>query len=79
MSDIDVMNYYIELRQKYDLLNKQYNKLLERYHDVLKLAKQSADTYEYCLRDTERLYEKAITKLKENGLYDAKDFEVEEE
>lgn len=57
---------------------KQYDVLLTKYHDVLKLAKQNADTYEYCMRDTERLYEKAITKLKENGLYNAKDFESEE-
>lgn len=87
MSDIDYMNDCIdsyifeieELQEKYDLLSKQYNKLLERYQDVLNKAKQSADSFEYCLRDTEQLYEKAINKLKENGLYDAKEFEVEEE
>lgn len=86
MSDIDCMNDCIDsyifeiekLQEKYDLLSKQYNKLLERYHDVLNLAKQSADSFEYCLRETEELYEKAINKLKENGLYDAKEFESEE-
>lgn len=61
-----------DLEFKYEILGKQYKKILQ-------LAKQSADSYEYCLRDTEQLYEKAITKLKENGLYNAEEFEVEEE
>lgn len=68
-----------EFQEKYDLLSKQYNKLLERYQEVLNKAKQSADSFEFCLRDTEQLYEKAINKLKENNLYNAEEFESEEE
>lgn len=32
---------------------EKYNKLEERYNNVLKLAKMSADTSEYCMRELE--------------------------
>lgn len=45
---------YNDLVGKYDLLAKQYENLKNKYIDVLKMAKESADTFEYCLRDLEK-------------------------
>lgn len=60
---------YKDLEFKYIMLAKQYAKLQEQYHNVLKLAKENADSSEYCLRELEKDYEKATQKLVELGAY----------
>lgn len=37
----------------YDRTVAQYNRLKKQYLEVLSLAKTSADTYEYCLKELE--------------------------
>lgn len=58
-----------QLEFKYNMLAKQYAKLQEQYQKVLKLAKENADSNEYCLRELEKDYEKATQKLVELGVY----------
>ena len=55
---------YNDLVGKYDLLARQYENLKNKYIDVLKMAKESADSYEYCLRDLEKEVEQ-LRKTKE--------------
>lgn len=50
MLNIDEIN---DLEKMYPTAIKQYNKLFERYNEVLKLAKENADTNEYCLQELE--------------------------
>lgn len=44
---------YNELLDKYNATVKQYEALQKQYVHVLSLAKQSADSYEYCLKGLE--------------------------
>lgn len=60
---------YRELENKYNMLASQYEHLKEQYKKVLELAKQNADSYEYCLSELEKDYEKATTKLVDCGFW----------
>lgn len=59
-----------QLEFKYNMLARQYKKLQEQYQKVLKLAKESADSSEFCLRELEKDYEKAVKKLVDIGFWD---------
>lgn len=61
-----------QLEFKYNMLAKQYAKLQEQYQKVLKLAKENADSSEYCLRELEKDYEKATQKLVDIGFWNVK-------
>jgi cysteinyl-tRNA synthetase len=51
MLSIDEIN---KLEKEYDIVTKQYNSLLKQYNEVLRLAKENADSNEYCLQELER-------------------------
>ena len=42
-----------KLESEYEVVSKQYNSLLKQYNEVLKLAKENADSNEYCLQELE--------------------------
>lgn len=63
---------YKDLEFKYNMLAKQYAKLQEQYQKVLKLAKENADSNEYCLKELEKDYEKATQKLVDIGFWNVK-------
>ena len=55
MLSIDEVN---ELESTNEMIVKQYNSLLKQYNKVLKLAKENADSNEYCLQELEQKLEK---------------------
>ena len=50
MLSIDEIN---ELERKNEINVKQYNSLLKQYNEVLRLAKENADSHEFCLQELE--------------------------
>lgn len=46
-----------ELERKNEINVKQYNSLLKQYNEVLKLAKENADSMEYCCQELEKRLE----------------------
>lgn len=42
-----------DLQNKLDITSRQYEALQKKYCEVLKLAKENADSYEYCLKNLE--------------------------
>ena len=60
MLSIDEIN---KLQQENELITKQYNSLLKKYNEVLRLAKENADSYEYCLRELEEENERLKKEL----------------
>lgn len=42
-----------ELKNKLDITSRQYEALQKKYYEMLKLAKENADSYEYCLKGLE--------------------------
>lgn len=52
-----------ELENKLDITSRQYEALQKKYTEVLGLAKQNADSYEYCLQELENKLEE-LTKSK---------------
>lgn len=42
------------LTTKLNFTTRQYEALHKKYAEVLKLAKENADSYEYCVRDLEK-------------------------
>lgn len=42
------------LTTKLDFTTRQYNALQKKYVEALKLAKENADSYEYCVRNLEK-------------------------
>lgn len=78
MLSIDEVN---DLEKIYPIAIKQYNNLLKRYNEVLKLAKENADSYEFCLqeleikienllRDNDRLKEEVLNLRGQNIQYE---------
>lgn len=68
MLSIDEVN---DLEKMYPTAIKQYNSLLKKYNEVLKIAKENADTNEYCLQSLECKIEslsRENDKLKEEVL-----------
>ena len=63
MLSIDEIN---QLKAENEMIVKQYNSLLKQYNEVLRLAKENADSYEYCLRELEEENE----KLKKEYVHD---------
>jgi hypothetical protein len=47
-----------KLQQENEIISKRYNSLLKKYNEVLGLAKQNADSNEYCIQDLEKKFEK---------------------
>ena len=45
-----------KLEKENELITKQYNSLLNKYNEVLKLAKENADSNEFCLQELEEKY-----------------------
>lgn len=59
------------LQRRYDIMCSQYETLLKQYNHVLKLAKENADSHEFCLQELEAKVEELFTeneKLKERML-----------
>ena len=54
MLSIDEIN---ELERKNEINVKQYNSLLKQYNEVLRLAKENADSMEYCCQELEKRLE----------------------
>ena len=46
-----------ELERKNEINVKQYNSLLKQYNEVLRLAKENADSIEYCCQELEKRLE----------------------
>ena len=46
-----------ELERKNEINVKQYNNLLKQYNEVLRLAKENADSMEYCCQELEKRLE----------------------
>lgn len=46
-----------ELERKNEINVKQYNSLLKQYNEVLRLAKENADSMEYCCQELEKRLE----------------------
>ena len=78
MLSVDEIN---DLEKMYPIAIKQYNKLLEQYNEVLKIAKENADANEYCLqeleckienlsRDNDRLKEEVLNLRGQNIQYE---------
>lgn len=63
MLSIDEIN---DLERRYETNIKQYDSLLKQYNEVLKLAKENADTMDYCCEELEKKFEKIRIKCKEN-------------
>ena len=61
MLSIDEIN---QLKEENERITKQYNSLLKQYHEVLRLAKENADSYEYCLREVEEENERLKKELR---------------
>lgn len=53
-----------KLEKEYDMLFKQYNVLLKKYNEVIRLAKENADSNEYCLQELEKKVERLTDTLK---------------
>ena len=51
MLSIDEIN---ELERKNEINVKQYNNLLKQYNEVLRLAKENADSMECCCQELEK-------------------------
>lgn len=60
MLSIDEIN---QLKEENERITKQYNSLLKQYNEVLRLAKENADAYEYCLREVEEENERLKKEL----------------
>lgn len=70
-SDLEQAHFeYKELEDKYNLAAKQYGSLLKKYNEVLKLAKDNADSSEYCLQELEKENERLKQILEENGIFE---------
>lgn len=53
-----------KLESENEIIAKQYNSLLKQYNEVLKLAKENADSNEYCLQELENKVERLTDTLK---------------
>lgn len=78
MLSIDEIN---DLERRYETNIKQYDSLLKQYNEVLKLAKENADSHEFCLqeleikienlsRDNDRLKEEILNLRGQNIRYE---------
>lgn len=56
----------LDLKNKLDFTTRQYEALQKKYCEVLKLAKENADSYEHCLKGLEeKLAEQEMRRNKE--------------
>lgn len=68
----DLIEENKQLKESLDLAIKQYEALVNKYHEVLKLAKENADSNEFCLQELEKENEKLKQVLEENGIWEVK-------
>lgn len=43
-----------KLQEILEITSKQYNSLLKKYNEVIKLAKENADSNEFCIQELEK-------------------------
>ncbi|MCM1339400.1 MAG: hypothetical protein NC191_06990 [Muribaculaceae bacterium] len=66
------IDYLEEFYEKYDITTRQYEALQKKYIEVLKLAKENADSYEYCLQELEeKIAELQQYKASKQASYEA--------
>ena len=65
----DLMEENKRLKESLDLAIKQHEVLVKKYHEVLKLAKESADSNEFCLQELEKENEKLKKTLVDCGFW----------
>lgn len=65
----DLIEENQKLKESLLMAKKQYDTLVTKYHEVLKLAKKNADSFEYCLRDLEEENEKLKQQLTDCGFW----------